>query len=142
MYKLKLAVYPDGDFGYRTSLYDDYGEVHEFYYESREEAVTDLLTFYDELADTVNSSKKYMQNVVDKIKGFKPIIHKLVRKVETFELDFYFGNPEMFITLSEVEEIRDGNKLYYNEKYVAYTFDGAQNPEYYNWDGLDNLIDV
>lgn len=142
MYRLKLNIYPDGDFGYKTSLYDDYEGEHEFYYNSREEAEEDLLLFYDELTDTVSSSKKYMQDVVDRIKRFNPIMKTLVRKINTFSLSFYFGNPEMFIELSEVEKIDTSKGYYFKDMGVDIDFDGAQNPEYYNWDGLDNLKDI
>jgi len=142
MYKLKLYIDTDGDFGYSTSLYNDYDSEHKFYYSSREEAVEDLKTLFSDMTDTMYTSRDYLQYIVETIKKFNPIVNKIVKKIDTFSISFYFGNPEMYITLSKTEKIDTDKGYYYEDKEIDFDFDGAQNLDYYNWDKLDDLEDL
>lgn len=102
MYKLRIRLDTDGDFGHNCdTVNNDRPEVN-IYYNSRALAIIKLRMFYSVLAKTVHTDKDYMFDVTNAIIKFKEYLELIKDKYNTFSIDFRIGNPTFEIELIEV----------------------------------------
>ena len=99
MYKLRIYLDSDGDFGHSCdTVNNDRPEVN-IYYNSRALAVIKLRMFYSVLAKTIYTDKDYIFDVTDAIVKFKEYLELIKDKYNTFSIYFRIGNPTFEIEI-------------------------------------------
>lgn len=118
MYKLKIRLDPDGDFSHKCKIFIlDELEIN-IYYETRDLAINKLNIFYNELVETISTSKTYMTDCIISIKNFKNYLNEIIDKFDTFSINLELGNPELEIQLLKITFINtdDGGIIVNEEK--------------------------
>lgn len=144
MYKLRIRLDTDGDFGHRCdTVNNDRPEVN-IYYNSRALAIIKLRMFYSVLAKTIYTDKEYMFDVTDAIVKFKEYLELIKDKYDTFSIYFRIGNPIFEIELIEVNpKAITGGGTILEEKtanltmYLTPSFEND-----FNWNAIKDLSSI
>lgn len=144
MYKLRIYLDSDGDFGHSCdTVNNDRPEVN-IYYDSRALAIIKLRIFYSVLTKTLYTDNDYMFDVVDTIIKFKEYLELIKDKYNTFSIDFKIGNPTFEIELIEVNpKVITGGGTILEEKtpnltmYITPSFENE-----FNWDAIKDLSPI
>ena len=144
MYKLRIYLDSDGDFGHSCdTVNNDRPEVN-IYYNSRALAVIKLRMFYSVLAKTIYTDKDYIFDVTDAIVKFKEYLELIKDKYNTFSIYFRIGNPTFEIELIEVNpKAITGGGTILEEKtpnltmYLTPSFEND-----FNWNAIKDLSSI
>lgn len=147
MYKLRIMLDTDGDFGHSCdTVNNDRPEVN-IYYESRALAIIKLRMFYSVLTKslTVDDDKEYMFDYTNMIIYFKEYLELIKDKFKTFSIDFNLGNPIFEIELVEVTpKVITGGGTILKEKTPNLTLTNVS-PSFeqdFNWKAIRNLPSI
>lgn len=142
MWKVKIWIYSDDDFGFDETVFNSVeGEVREFYFEKREDAVKAILESFHSLKNTLRPCGR--DHIKAWIDSFDSRIELITQKMYSFIVEKSFGNQELSYSLLEVKRIELPEYHTYRYETKAPYFDFSwYEEETLRWDELAKFEDV